>query len=82
MKRHAGLFEQIVRFENLLGAASRAARGRRDRPTVARFEFHLERELFALQEALVAGCYRPGAFFTFEIRDPKPRDCESIVLPP
>ena len=73
MKRHAGLFEQIVRFENLLGAASRAARGKRDRPTVARFEFHLERELFALQEALVAGCYRPGAFFTFEIRDPKPR---------
>ena len=45
MKRHAGLFEKIVNFENLLRAAGQAARGKGDRPTVARFAFDLEREL-------------------------------------
>jgi retron-type reverse transcriptase len=73
LKRQAGLFERVVRFENLLLAARKAARGKRDRPTVARFEFHLERELLALQEELTAATYRPGVFFTFEIRDPKRR---------
>jgi hypothetical protein len=73
MNRQAGLFEAVVRFDNLLRAAGRAARGKRDRPTVARFELDLERELLALQEELTAGAYRPGTFFTFEIRDPKRR---------
>lgn len=73
MRRQAGLFERIVRFDNLLRAAGRAAWGKRDRPSVARFEFHLERELLTLQEELATGNYQPGAFFTFEIRDPKRR---------
>jgi len=73
MKRQAGLFECVVRFENLLRAVRRAARGKRDRPSVARFELDLERELLALQEALLTGHYRPGRFFTFEVRDPKRR---------
>lgn len=73
MKRAGMLFERIVRFDNLLAAERRAARSKRDRPSVARFEFYLERELIALQEALMAGAYRPGKFFTFEVRDPKRR---------
>ncbi len=73
MKRHAGLFAQVVRFDNLLLAARKAARGKRDRPTVARFELDLERELLTLQQALAAGSYCPGAFFTFEVQDPKRR---------
>jgi RNA-directed DNA polymerase len=85
VKRHAGLFEKVLRFDNLLGAARRAARGKRDRPAVARFEFHLERELLTLQTELAEGTYRPGAFFTFEIRDPKRRSicaapfCDRVV---
>ena len=73
MKRQGGLFARIVTFENLLRAARWAARGKRDRPTVARFEFHLEPELLRLQDELQTGRYRPGAFFTFEVRDPKRR---------
>ena len=42
-------------------------------PPVARFEFHLESELLSLQDDLASGAYRPGAFFTFEVRDPKRR---------
>ncbi len=73
MKRYTGLFERIVRFDNLLLAAKKAARGKRDRTAVADFEFHLERELLALQSEIQDGSYRPGTFVTFEIRDPKPR---------
>ncbi len=73
MKRQGGLFGRISRFENLLSAHDRAARGKRDRPSVARFEFNLERELLSLQDDLASGSYRPGTFFTFEVRDPKRR---------
>ncbi len=73
MRRQTGLFERITRFDNLLLAARKAAQGKRDRVTVARFEFHLEQELLALQEELQGGSYRPGPFFTFEIYDPKRR---------
>lgn len=73
MKRVGGLFARIVSFENLLRAERRAARGKRGRPSVARFEFHLERELIALQQALQSGGYQPGEFFSFEVRDPKRR---------
>ena len=79
MKRQANLFERITPFENLLLAARKAARGKRDKPRVARFEFHLEQELLALQEELVNGGYRPGAFFSFEIRDPKRRNLVSCL---
>jgi RNA-directed DNA polymerase len=74
MKRQGRLFERVTRFDNLLLAARRAAQGKRDRPAVARFEFYLERELLLLHEELGGGAYRPGAYFTFEVRDPKPRE--------
>jgi RNA-directed DNA polymerase len=73
MKRQSGLFARITPFDNLLLASRKAAQGKRDRPRVARFEFHLEQELLALQEALQELRYQPGDFFTFEVRDPKRR---------
>jgi hypothetical protein len=73
MKRYTGLFEPIARFDNLLLAAHKAARGKRDKPAVARFEFHLEQELFVLQDDLQNLSYQPGTFFTFEVHDPKRR---------
>jgi len=73
MRRADGLFEHIVAFGNLLAAERLAARGKRDREAVARFELHLERELIQLQQELIEDRYRPAAFYTFEVRDPKPR---------
>ena len=60
MKRQGGLFERVVAFDNLLLAARKAARGKRDKAPVARFEFHLEPALLRLQDELIAGRYRPG----------------------
>lgn len=73
MKRVGDLWGRVVSFENLLGAARDAARGKRSRPDVAWFLLNLEPELLNLQRELGSGNYRPGAYRTFEVREPKPR---------
>ena len=73
MKRIGNLWTGITSFANLLGAAEAAAAGKRSRPDVAAFVLGMERELFALQRELLSGEYRCGAYRTFTIRDPKPR---------
>ncbi len=52
MKRHGNLWEGMISFENLLHAAHAAARGKRFKPGVARFFFHLEPEPLRLQQEL------------------------------
>lgn len=73
MIRHGRLFDRLVSFENLLAAARAARRGKRMKPDVARFDFALERELFALRTELLMQTYRPGRYHTFTIREPKTR---------
>jgi retron-type reverse transcriptase len=73
MKRYGHLWEGMISFENLLRAAEKARRGKRFRPEAARFFFHLERELWKLHEELTAKTYRPGAYHTFVIHEPKRR---------
>jgi len=73
VKRIGDLWNGIVSFENLLGAAHAAARGKRSRPDVAEFLLNLEPEVLLLQRELTGGGYRPGPYRTFEIREPKPR---------
>lgn len=73
MKRIGNLYGQITTFENLLAAARQAQRGKRFRDNVLAFNFHLEAELFRLQEELWTKTYCPGPYRTFEIYEPKPR---------
>ena len=73
MKRHGNLWEHMISFESLLEAATKAQRGKRFRPAVARFHFNLERELLVLQEELAAKTYRPGPYRSFYIYEPKQR---------
>ena len=73
MKRHGHLFEQVVQYRNLLAAAHRARRGKRDRIEVARFVFHLESNLLALQDELQSGTYGMRRYRTFTVREPKLR---------
>ncbi|MEO1299129.1 MAG: RNA-directed DNA polymerase [Cyanobacteria bacterium J06636_16] len=73
MKRHGNLWPAIIDFENLLKAARQAQQGKRFRANVLEFNYALEQELFTLQAELKAHTYQPGAYRTFEIRDPKPR---------
>ena len=73
MKTHNRLFNQICSFENLLLAARKAQDGKRFQEEVARFNFHLERELYRLQEELQTRIYRPGPYHEFHIYEPKLR---------
>jgi retron-type reverse transcriptase len=73
MKRHGNLWPQVISFEALLRAAEQACKGKRFRPGVAAFHFHLEPELWKLHEELSTKTYRPGAYRTFVICEPKPR---------
>lgn len=73
MKRYGNLWHQIVAFENLLSAARQAQKGKRFKADVLAFNYNLENELQQLRHELVTQTYRPGAYTTFEIKDPKPR---------
>ena len=73
MKRHGGLWEPMLEWENFLLAARKAERGKRDRLYARRFRFDLEKELWRLREELLDGSYRPGPFSTHWIARPKPR---------
>lgn len=73
MKRYGNLWDQVVSWDNLIRAARKARRGKRDRVAVQRFEFDLERQLLALRQELKDGIYSPGGFTTHWITRPKPR---------
>lgn len=73
MKRHGNLFERIVGFENLMLAAKKAFRGKKDREPVARFYFSYENELLELERELRSGDYSPKPYSAFEIFEPKKR---------
>lgn len=73
MKRYGNLWGRITAFENLLQASRQAQKGKRYRPSVLEFNYHLEEELHTLQAELLNKTYQPGAYRTFRIYDPKPR---------
>jgi RNA-directed DNA polymerase len=73
MKCYSNLWETIISWENLVLAARKARRGKRDRISVQNFEFYLETELLALQKQLQKQTYRPGQFRTHWVYEPKKR---------
>lgn len=73
MKRYGHLFERVCDFHALAAAAVEAARGKKAKPRVARFFQHLETEVIALEEEIRTNRYRPRAYRTFVVQDPKVR---------
>lgn len=73
-------FGRVARFESLVVAAKRAARGHRRSPKVAEFLIELETNVLALERELLAGTYRPTPYRTFMIRDPKPRTISAAAF--
>lgn len=73
MKTYKNLFGRIIDFENLLLAANKAARGKREEFYVMQFFWQLEENLWGLRQELHGQTYQPGGYSTFQIYDPKPR---------
>ena len=72
-KPYYNLYPHIYTFSNLWLAFDKASQGKRSRPTVAKFEYHLERELIELQNELREERYQPGGYRSFTVHDPKRR---------
>jgi RNA-directed DNA polymerase len=73
MKTSKNLFEGIVAFNNVLLAASKAAKGKREEHSVLKFYNHFEENLWQIISELKSKTYKPGAYKTFSIYKTKPR---------
>jgi len=73
VKTYKNLYPQVHTFGNLFRAYRAARRGKRDKQQVFRFEWAFEEELLGLQDELATQTYRPGAYTSFYISDPKRR---------
>lgn len=73
MKTYRQLFEQVCDWDNLYLAYRKARKGKRSRPPAASFEYDLETNLVTLQRELQEKTYRPGAYSSFYIHEPKRR---------
>ncbi len=67
------MYAELTSWDNLLLAYQKAAKGKRGHANVAAFEYHLEDNLLALQRELYDFTYRPGAYASFHIHEPKRR---------
>ncbi len=73
MRRKGGHWPLITRFDHLCASAWRAARGKRQTATVARFLERLEPEVLQLKRELETQSWRPQPPTRFRILDPKER---------
>jgi hypothetical protein len=71
-------FAQLCSWENLVLAWHKAGRRKRGTASVARFEYRAEEHLSEIREQLLAGTYRPSAYVSFHIKDPKRRKISAI----
>ena len=74
MKRVGNLYEKITSFDNLLLAAKKALKGKKDKNRPARFYFNLENEIVEIQRALEYKTYRPKPVRISTIMEPKMRE--------
>ena len=73
MKSYKHLYPDVYAFPQLVRAGRKARLGKRARPYVARFDFHLEEELLRLEAELRTSTYVPGPYREFVIIEPKVR---------
>ncbi len=73
LKTHKHLYPQVCDFENIYIAYRKARKGKRGRMQPAMFERVQDDEMLALQNELQTLTYKPGAYHSFFIHDPKKR---------
>ncbi len=73
MKRHGHLFEQAFTLENLYAAYLDASHNKHKKRACFNFERRLAHNLDRLHQALHDGSYKPQAYYTFTVYEPKAR---------
>jgi len=74
MRIYKNLFDEIVSTENLFLAWDKFKNGKRNKKDVRLFEWNLEENIFSLNRDLKNKMYKHGAYHSFSIKDPKPRN--------
>lgn len=77
-KTYKNIFPQIYSFEALHSAYLKARRGKRNNPEVQQFEQDLEGNLIHLQNELIWGAYKIGAYHVFKVYEPKERNVAAL----
>lgn len=72
-KQYFNLYKNIHHPLNLWAAYKLAAKGKRYTPSVAGFEYDLEKNLIEIEQELRNESYQPGGYHSFEIDKPKRR---------
>lgn len=72
-KTYNNFYPKIYDLSNLWFAFVKASKGRRSHPSIAAFEYNLERELVDLSLALKEETYQPGGYRSFTVHEPKRR---------
>ena len=73
MKRHGNFWQQLVSFENIFLAFTKAVKGKGTKTYVLEFMKDFEHNILALQESLINKSYQPGDYTAFFIYEPKKR---------
>ena len=73
MKTYRHLYPQLCDWDNLYLAYRKARRGKRRYAPAATFEFYQEQYLSELRQELLHKSYKPGAYHSFYIHEPKRR---------
>ena len=74
MKIYKNIFDEIISTENLFLAWDKFKNGKRNKKDVRLFEWNLEENIFRLHRDLKDKAYKHGAYHSFNISDPKPRN--------
>ena len=73
MKRHGNLWQQIISYDNLYLAYTKARLGRRHLASVKRFEKDVEGNLKKLQQSLINHTFDTSRYNTRIVYEPKQR---------
>ena len=66
-------FQRVYDFGNLYAAFLKARKGKRGKPSVAKFEANLLEAICLLSEMLKNRTYKPSDYFVFRVYEPKER---------
>lgn len=77
-KKYRNLMPQIVDRENMEAAYRQTAKGRRQTRGYLDFKEYAPLNLAVLADEIGSGEYRPGPFYEFQVRDPKPRKISAL----
>jgi len=81
MKTAFSIFDFIVNFRNLWKSYNLARMGKRNRASIARFDYQAETHLLTIKRALFAGNYQPSTYRQFWVNDPKLRRISAPSFP-